>query len=72
MFDQQRDVFRPLGQRGQVDFHNVEPVKEIRTKAPRFDLVPQVSVSRGDDAHVHRNGFRPTDRDDFPLFDRSK
>jgi hypothetical protein len=47
-----RDVLGPLPQRRHVDGEDVEAVVEVLAEAALSDLVCQVTIGRGDNAHV--------------------
>lgn len=50
--DEEGDVFFPLGERGELDLNNVEPVEEILPKLPSADELGEVLVRRRNDPGV--------------------
>ena len=50
---EQRDVFRPVAQRGHLDRHHPQPVVEVLPQRARFDGRLGVGVRGGDEPHVH-------------------
>ncbi len=50
------DVFESVAQRRQHDAHLREAIVEVLAEAPGLDLVPQLTVRRGDDPHVDLDG----------------
>ena len=54
---QQRNVFHPLAQRRQPDFHHLQPKVEVFAERAGFDQVLEVLVGGGDQAYVRREGF---------------
>ena len=58
---EQRDVFAPLAQGGQLEGDDVEAVVQVLTKGPGLDGLLQVPVRRRDDAHVNADGARAAD-----------
>ncbi len=57
---EQRDVFLALAKGGEGDGKHVDAVPEILPEASRPDLVLEVAVGRGDEAHVDRDRLRPS------------
>ncbi len=52
MRGEQRDVLTPIAQRGEPDFHGVEPEQQILTEASGLHLRVDVGVRGRHDAHV--------------------
>src|SRR5262245_34323763 len=53
MLGEQRDVLLPLTQRRDIDGNDVETEEESFPEASRANLVLQILVRRGEDAHVY-------------------
>ncbi len=53
VFHQDRDVIRTIAQRRQLNRENVQPIEQVLTKLALLDEQFQVSVCRGDHAHVN-------------------
>ena len=53
LFNEQRDVFFAVAQRGHDDVDDVEPVKQILAKQASFDHLVEPPVRGGDHPHVH-------------------
>ena len=62
MLRQQRDVFRPLAQRRQVDRDHMYPIVEILTEFSFTDRLVQVLVGGGNEPHVHSMGLNRANR----------
>jgi hypothetical protein len=56
VLDQERDVFAPFPQRRQINGKNVEAVKQVTSEDARGDSILQITVRRGDYAHVSLDG----------------
>ena len=54
---EQRDVARPLAQRRDVDLDHVQAVEEVLAEAALLELLLEVAVGGGHDAHVHLEGL---------------
>src|SRR6185503_18901082 len=72
MIGEDRDVLAPLAERRQPEREDLEPVVEILAEAAPGDLLLQVAVGRGDDAHVDVLRRRGADRADLPLLERAE
>ena len=67
-----RDVFAPLAQRRILDREDAEPIKQILAEAAGDDLVFQVAIGRGDDAHIDLARARVADALDFLLLQNAQ
>src|SRR2546427_7074389 len=68
-------LFRSLGmlaERGNVKGDDVEPVKQVLAEVALLDLLLQVLVRRGDDAHVHRQVVAGADGREALLLDHAQ
>ena len=52
MLHEQGDVFRPLPQRRKVQMNDIEPIKEIISKAAGGDLRGEIPCGRSQNAHI--------------------
>ena len=52
MLKQQRNILHPVGQCRHFNAHDIEPVKQIGTKAAAFDGGKQRDAGRRDQAHI--------------------
>jgi len=59
--DQHRDVLAAFPQGRELEAHHIEAMKEVFAELPLANHRFQIAVCRGDDAHIHRNRFRPAD-----------
>ena len=64
---QQLDIFAAFAQRRQAQVEDIEAVIEVGAKQPLLDLLAQVAVRGGDDAHVHRRWFSTAKAQHFTL-----
>src|ERR1700676_2598753 len=64
---QQRDVATTLAQRRDADVEDLEPIKQVLSKAPVRDRPPQVAVARGDDTDVSLGETRTAEPPELPL-----
>jgi hypothetical protein len=55
-----------------VDGHDVEAVVEVLAEAPGGDLLLEVAVGRGDEAHVDGDGLDAAHAVDLALLDRAQ
>jgi len=69
MTEQQRDVLAPLPQRRQFYGHNAQPVKQVLAKVTVLNEGAEISIGRGDDAHIHRDRPWKTDLVNLPFLD---
>src|SRR5208283_4994688 len=51
---QNRDVFRPLLQTGDLDRKHIKPVVDVFTKVTYGHFVLQVTISRADNPHIRK------------------
>src|SRR5262249_32535497 len=65
VLDEQRDVFSPFPQRRNLNWEDVEPIKQIGAEGTRSDGRRQVATRGRDDPHVSSN--RPVSSDAFEL-----
>ncbi len=70
--DEQGDVLFALAERRDLDRHDVQPVEEVLAEAALLDLLLQVAVGRGDDAHVHGDQLAAADPLDLARLDRAE
>src|SRR5439155_18238291 len=63
VFDEQRNVVRPLAQRGSLDWEDAQPVEEILAECAHSHGSFQVAVRSSQHAHVH--GYRLAAPDPF-------
>ena len=54
---QERDILAPFAKGGKVKVDDVQAVVEVLPEFPPDDLLLQVLVARGDEAHIHADGF---------------
>src|SRR5205823_1943395 len=59
--DEHRDVLFSLSKRRRYERDDVESIVQVFAKAVLPDLLQQIFVRRGDDAHVDANRVRPID-----------
>ncbi len=57
VFDQKRDILRPIGQSRQHDRYDFQPVVKILAKSPFFNRFFQVSIRRRENADVDLDHF---------------
>ena len=50
---QVRNILGPLSQRRQHDRKNIQAIKQIRTKLIVFDHATEITMRRGNQAHIH-------------------
>ena len=72
MRGQQQQVVSALGEPGQRDRHDRQPVIEVLAEATFPDQRGHVAVRGGDDSHVHRNRHRASDALDLVLLQRAQ
>src|SRR5262245_34972045 len=70
--DEERDVFDPLPQRRNVDGKDVEPVEEILAERFLRDLLFEVPMRGGDDAHVDVDRLRTSEPLDLTFFEHAQ
>ena len=66
------DVVAPLAQRRDDERDDVEAEEQVLAEASGADLLGQVLVGGGDDAHVHRHALRPAHRLDALLLEHAQ
>jgi hypothetical protein len=66
------DVLAALPQRRDVNGHDVEPIVEVRAKAPVGDVLGQVAVGRGHHAHVDLEDVRAAHALDLALLQHAQ
>ena len=69
---QDRDVLRPLAQRRDGDGHDLEPVVQIAAEGAGSDLLLEVRVGGGDDAHVHLDRLGPPDAHERAILEHAQ
>ncbi|MPN50040.1 hypothetical protein SDC9_197665 [bioreactor metagenome] len=62
MIYEQRNILAPISQAGQLQPHNVNPIKEVLTKAALLHQLAQVLVSSRNDPHIGLYGLYTTER----------
>ena len=65
MFNQQRNIFRPLAQRRDVQTQHIDPVVKVFAKPPGFNHLHQVLVRCRQQAQVDRDDPFAADPHDF-------
>ena len=58
---QQRNVFAPIAQRGQMDLHRVEAEEQVFAEVARRGLFVQLGIGGGENAHVDAPRLRRAD-----------
>ena len=66
------NVFAPIAQRRKIDVDHVQPIVEIAAEAAALDVFLQIAVRGRDDADIHRNRLRATDRYRFALLQHAE
>src|SRR4051812_30700005 len=61
MVREQRNVFRSITQRRNVDRHYAEAIEKVTTEFPAFTRLFDVAVRSSNDADVHLDGGGPAD-----------
>ena len=70
--DKERDIFKALSKRRQVEVNNAESVVEVLAKATSLDLFFEAPIRRGDDAHIDRDCPRGTYPPDLSSLKKSE
>src|SRR5215469_14274521 len=55
LLHQQRNIFLPVTQGGNIKRNNIQSVKQIFAKVPAGNLLFKIFICRGNHAHVHMN-----------------
>ena len=69
---EERDVAAALAQRRERDGHHVEPVEQVLAEGAGGDLLLQVAVGRGDQAHVDADGLDAADPLELALLEHAQ
>ena len=72
VLDEQRDVPAPLAQRRHAHRHDLQAEEQVLAEAARGDLVLEIAVGRGDDAHVDLDGLGRADAPDLALLQHAQ
>ena len=72
MLGEARDVFAAVAQRRIFDGEHAEPVEEVLAETTGFDRGFEVTIGRGDDAHIHFARTRVADTFDFLLLQHAQ
>src|SRR5215472_18542273 len=71
IFHEKWYVVFALAERRHGDWENVEPIEEVAAEASCGNRCLQITVRRGDNAHVHGDGLRSADTLELPLLQNS-
>jgi len=69
---EQRNVLPPLGERRQLERHDVEPIEEILAKFTRRPLRVQIAMGGRDHAHIDRHRLRRADGPHFAFLQHAQ
>jgi len=72
MLRQHGDVLAPLAERDDLDGDDVEPVEQVRAKAPRVDQRGEILVRGGDHPHIQLHGLIAAQGFDFLLLEHAQ
>ena len=72
MFDEQRHIFRAIGERRHLDAHDIEAIEQVGAEMPAVDGGEQVDAGGGDEANVDGNRQHAADALDNAGFERAE
>src|SRR3989442_4564465 len=72
VLDERRDVLATLAQGRAEDRHDVEPEEQVLAEGAGADTLAEILVGRGDDAGVHTDRLRHTDRLDLAVLQHAQ
>src|SRR5262249_49177889 len=61
IFREQRDIFFPFTQRGDIDGKHINPVEKIRPKRAGLDRCFEITICCSNNTHIRSNRLRPSD-----------
>src|SRR5262249_9293630 len=61
IFREQRDIFFPFTQRGNINGENINSIEKIRPKSAGLDRCLEITIRCSYNPHIRSNRLRPTD-----------